>query len=216
MVMSTTAHASGGSNGSKLEGKLDSVTCVWDRSYFQTNRFAPQPPQHDYSADSLCEINVGRGWQVLSRNEQFTIPFGQVLQFRPFRSHSGGRSAELPNDGTTTTSVPTTSPPTTSEPTTTSPEPLANADVVTSPPPTAVDTTAPSITEPPPSDPTTTVAAPTTSEDPAPPDTSVAPEIVEPIGTGAVDTIVIDMSGRTDINVGDVYGFFRIVDAEPA
>lgn len=196
MVTSSTAHASGGSNGSKIEGRLKSVTCVWDRTNYQPNRGTQTRPKHNYSKDVFCEINVGRGWQLLARNQQFTIPAGQVLQMRPWSGHAGGRSAEAPVDGATESQIETVEEPTVEAPV--APETTAA--------PAPETTAAPAVPEP--SDGATTVPATTV---PAAPTVATTPD-----PAAYVDTIVIDMTGRTEISIGDVYGYFSIVDADPA
>lgn len=188
MVTSTTAHASGGSNGSRFEGRLDSVTCVWDRRYFQPNRGTPTQPKHDYSTDVFCEINVGRGWQLLARNDTFTIAAGQVLQMRPWSGRGGGRSVDVSTDEVDAPVEPTEQPAPETTVAPTAPEPAPG---------------------PTPTTPAPAVEATTTTLPPASPP-------VTPPTAGYVDTIVIDMTGRTEINIGDVYGYFRVVDAEPA
>ena len=207
MVISNTAHASGGSNGSKTDGKLDSVTCVWNQRYFRPNRGTPSQPSHDYSGDAFCEVNVGRGWQLLARNEQFVLSFGQVLQFRPWSSHSGGRAAE-----------PLEAPAPTVPATTAAPAPAE--DPVEAPAPTVPTTTAapaPAPAAPAPAAPVTTSATPVAPAD-VPAEEPQAPTAVEtePPAPQPVDTIVVDMSGRSDLNIGDVFGYFQVVDADPA
>jgi len=233
MVISNTAHASGGSNGSKTDGKLDSVTCVWNQRYFRPNRGTPSQPSHDYSGDAFCEVNVGRGWQLLARNEQFVLSFGQVLQFRPWSSHSGGRAAEpleapAPTVPTTTAApAPAEDPveaPAPTVPTTTA-APAPAEDPVEAPAPTVPTTTAapapapaaPAPAAPAPAAPVTTSATPVAPAD-VPAEEPQAPTAVEtePPAPQPVDTIVVDMSGRSDLNIGDVFGYFQVVDADPA
>lgn len=205
LVMSTKAHAQGGSNGSEITGAVSSVTCVWNQRYWRANHGTPLSPENDLSGDSFCEVNGDGNWKVIAFQDTFVVKSGNVLKFRPLVGQFGNsRVAQAETDSAEV-------PETTAAPTTTVPEPEPTVPATTAAP----TTTAPPVTEP--AAPTgETPAAPTTA---APTESTVAPETTlapAPVVTEPVivtETIVIDMTGRTDLNIGDVFGFFQVVDA---
>lgn len=230
MVLSSKAHAiaRGGSTGSKVDGPLDSVTCVWSKRNYVRNQNTPSPPLVDLSGVQFAEIDGGRGWKVVPFGASFVVYRGFALKFRHMLGTYGstGMPAAV-DDGTSEpveTSVPTTvaevaepTPETTEAPTTTEVV-VPTTEVVVPTTEAVVPTTAPPAPAAPTVTTTPTTVAPATTEATAPEvPTTTTPTVEAPQShNDAVDSINIDMSGRTDINVGDVFGYFQIVDADPA
>ena len=83
MIVSSTAHTSGGSSGAGIDGPVTSITCTWNQRYWRPNRGTDTRPENDYSDVDFIEINGGEGWKVCGFGDTFTVLSGHVLQFRP-------------------------------------------------------------------------------------------------------------------------------------
>ena len=204
MIISSTAHATnGGSSGAGIDGPVSSVTCKWNQRVWRPNRGTSSTSKNRYTNVGLIEVDGGQGWKTCGFGDSFTVLSGYVLKFRPFQGSTGGRAVGPADPAQTEPTVPpeTTVPP---ESTTTK-----NEIPTTDTPPVV------------PSDGTTTVTTEpaTITKNPVIPATTAAPSVAlqaQAPQEATTETIVIDMSGRTALNVGDVYGLFQIVAAQPA
>lgn len=198
MVVSNKALATGGgSPGAVNDGKLKSITCAWIGGYYRPSKFTSLKPPVDLSNASFCEISIGSGpWTVISKGDLCTIPAGDALRCRPL--HGMGLESALPPD------APIDELPADETPVDTSSTTTTTVPVVEPAKDEAVET------------PVGGTTAATTTAAPADETTTTVASALPPVETNEVDTIVIDMSGRSEINIGDVYGYFQVVDAEPA
>ena len=199
MIISSTAHATnGGSSGAGIDGPVSSVTCRWSQRVWQPNQGTSTTPENEYSNLGLIEVDGGEGWKTCGFGDTFTVLSGYVLKFRPYVGSTGGSTATAEEPAQTEPTVPTN---TDAPPTTEAPAPETTVA------PAADDGNA-----------TTSETVAATGETVA--TTTTQPLEILPQATSVeetfTETIVIDMSGRTDLAIGDVYGIFQIVAAEPA
>jgi len=83
MVVSSRAHASGGSSGAGIDGPVKSITCTWNQRAWRSNRGTGTRSENDYSDVQFIEVDGGNGWKVCGFGDSFTLLAGHVLKFRP-------------------------------------------------------------------------------------------------------------------------------------
>lgn len=206
MIISSTAHATnGGSSGAGIDGPVSSVTCRWNQRFWQPNQGTTRTPGNQYANLGLIEIDGGEGWKTCGFGDTFTVLSGYVLKFRPYMGATGGSTTGADEPAQTEPTIPADS---TTE---------SNTETPATPAPATPEAPALPTPEAPVVDNGDTTTGSVTDE-------SVAPTILAPLPIPSqttsveetfTETIVIDMSGRTDLNIGDVYGIFQIVAAEP-
>ena len=204
MIISSTAHATnGGSSGASVDGPVSSVTCKWNQRYWRSNRGTPSTSKNQYATIGLIEADGGEGWKTCGFGDTFTVLSGYVLKFRPYKGSTGGSAVGVDEPAQTEPTVP---PETTVPPTTVAPKNVVPETTVAPAP--ADDSSTTATTQP-----TPITKNQVTTETTAP---AVPLPQAQTSTTSTTETIVIDMSGRTDLNVGDVYGVFQIVALQPA